>query len=161
VGHIFKLGTKYSAALGANFLDAKGKLSPIIMGCYGIGVSRLISAIIEQNNDKDGIIWPKEIAPYKVIIVVVDATEEKLMAEANTIYQNLVDQKIDVLLDDRNERAGVKFKDADLLGIPFQIIVGKETLKNDTVELKIRHSQERAIGKKEEILSRIGGCIRG
>lgn len=161
VGHIFKLGTKYSAALGANFLDAKGKLSPIVMGCYGIGVSRMICAIIEQNNDKDGIIWPKEVAPYKVIIVVVDAAEEKLMAEANIIYQKLADQRIDALLDDRNERAGVKFKDADLLGIPFQIIVGKETLKNETVELKIRCSQERSIGKKEEILSRIERCVSG
>jgi prolyl-tRNA synthetase len=161
VGHIFKLGTKYSASLGANFLDAKGKLSPVIMGCYGIGVSRLISAIIEQNNDKDGIIWPKEIAPYKVIIVVVDVTEEKLMAKANTIYKNLVNQKIEVILDDRNERAGVKFKDADLLGIPFQIIVGKETMRNDTVELKVRHSQERAVGKEEEALSRINRWIYG
>jgi len=155
VGHIFKLGTKYSAALEAQFLDAKGKLQPMIMGCYGIGVSRLISAIIEQNNDKDGIIWPDEAAPYKVIIVALDTADQKIMDAALSLYQELQKSRVDTLLDDRDERAGVKFKDADLLGIPLQLVVGKNTLKDGILELKIRRSGEKIIKPKEEILKEI------
>ena len=152
VGHIFKLGTKYSAALGANFLDAKGKLQPVIMGCYGIGVSRLISAIIEQNFDSEGIIWPKEIAPYKAIILPLDVTDEKIMESALDIYNGFLSNGIEILLDDRDERAGVKFKDADLLGIPLQVIVGKESLKSDSIELRIRRTKEKAMLAKERAL---------
>ncbi len=154
-GHIFKLGTKYSQTLGANFLDSDGKLKPIIMGCYGIGVSRLVSAIIEQNYDTAGIIWPKEIAPYEIIILPLDVTEEKIMSSAIEIYKELEHNGINVLLDDRDERAGVKFKDADLLGIPLQLIIGKEFLKTNTLELKIRSSGERIVKPREEIIDYI------
>ena len=161
VGHIFKLGTKYSAALGANFLDAQGNLKPIIMGCYGIGVSRLISSVIEQNNDKDGIIWPLEIAHYKVMILALDAGDQKIMDLALSVYQELNKSGIEPLLDDRDERPGVKFKDADLLGIPLQVIVGKNTLKDGTLELKTRRDQNKVTGPKEEILEKIKKIVNG
>jgi len=159
IGHIFKLGTKYSASLGANFLDASGKLQPIIMGCYGIGVSRLISAVIEQNNDKDGIIWPDEVTPYKVIILSLDSGEQGIKDMAFEVYRELEEKNIDVLLDDRDERAGVKFKDADLLGMPLQIVVGRNTLKDGTLELKTRRDQNRVIKPKEEVLKEIKRII--
>ncbi|MFA5145429.1 MAG: proline--tRNA ligase [Candidatus Omnitrophota bacterium] len=161
VGHIFKLGTKYSSVLGANFLDSDGKLKPVIMGCYGIGVSRLIPVIIEQNNDKDGIIWPKEIAPYKVIVLALDATDKNIMGSALEVYQELEQAGIDVLLDDRDERAGVKFKDADLLGIPLQVIIGRQSQKDNNLELKIRRSQEKIIKPRSEIREAIDGFING
>lgn len=161
IGHIFKLGTKYSQTLGANFLDAKGKLLPIIMGCYGIGVSRLISSIIEQNRDEQGIIWPKEVAPYKAIVLALDVTDKKIMELALGIYDDLCKSGIDVLIDDRDERAGVKFKDADLLGIPLQIIIGRESLSKNTVELKVRKSQEKIIKEKSEILKEIERFVNG
>ncbi|MCM8795721.1 MAG: proline--tRNA ligase, partial [Candidatus Omnitrophica bacterium] len=111
VGHIFKLGTKYSLSLGANFINESAELKPIIMGCYGIGVSRLISAIIEQNYDLSGIIWPEEVSPFKVIILPLDVTDKKIMQKAKELYAKLEKENIDSLLDDRDERAGVKFKD--------------------------------------------------
>src|SRR3989338_10656406 len=152
VAHIFKLGTKYSVSLGANFLDAHGALQPVIMGCYGIGVSRLISAIIEQNNDQDGIVWPKEIAPYKIEILALDISDEKIRELSFSLHDELNKKGIDTLLDDRDERAGVKFKDADLLGIPLQIIIGKSALKDNTVELKVRRTQEKSVKPKADIL---------
>jgi len=161
VGHIFKLGTKYSAMLGANFLDATGKLNPIIMGCYGIGVSRLISAVIEQNRDKDGIIWPKEVAPYQVIIIPLDTADNKIMEKALEFYKELKEAGLEVLLDDRDERAGVKFKDADLVGLPLQVIIGKEALKNNTLELKVRKTGEKLINPKAETLKEIKRLIYG
>ncbi|MFH1413296.1 MAG: proline--tRNA ligase [Candidatus Omnitrophota bacterium] len=159
VGHIFKLGTKYSSVLSANFLDAHGKLNPVIMGCYGIGVSRLISAIIEQNNDKDGIIWPGEVAPYKIIVLPLDVTDREIMKSAEDSYNHLRKMGIEVILDDRDERAGVKFKDADLLGIPLQLITGKESLETGNLELKLRHNQGKIIKKKAEILKEIKELI--
>jgi prolyl-tRNA synthetase len=161
VGHIFKLGTKYSLSLGANFLDCHGKLQPIIMGCYGIGVSRLISAVIEQNNDADGIIWPKELTPYKVIISALDVTDKNITELALNIYKDLNNSGIEVLFDDRDERAGVKFKDADLLGIPYQIIIGKSALKDGTLELKDRRSKNKIIKPKEEVLKELRGLLNG
>ncbi len=155
VGHIFKLGTKYSQAIGAVFSDAKGELKPVIMGCYGIGVSRLISAVIEQNNDPLGIIWPNEVAPFQVIIMPLDITNELVMQSATSLYQELNALSYQVLLDDRDERAGVKFKDADLLGIPLQIVVGRESAKNNLLELKIRLSQKKFIESKEKVLAKI------
>ncbi|MFA5089890.1 MAG: proline--tRNA ligase [Candidatus Omnitrophota bacterium] len=145
IGHIFKLGTKYSTRLGANFLDACGKQKPIIMGCYGIGVSRLASAIIEQNHDLQGIIWPWEVSPYNVVILALDATDSRIMEIASGVYTAFSSAGLEVLFDDRNERAGVKFKDADLLGIPLQVVVGKDALKNNTIELKSRRSQKKII----------------
>ncbi len=161
VGHIFKLGTKYSLVLGANFIDAKGQQKPIIMGCYGIGVSRLVSAIIAQNHDKDGIVWPKEISPYQVVILPLDTTDRKIMGKAVEIYKELEQGGIEVLFDDRDERAGVKFKDADLLGISLQIIIGRESLKKNTLELKIRRNQKKIIKTKTVILEEIKRFVNG
>jgi prolyl-tRNA synthetase len=155
VGHIFKLGTKYSSILGANFLDAKGESKPVIMGCYGIGVSRLISAIIEQNHDDNGIIWPGEISPYEIIILPLDVTNADIINKAKDIYSELKKQGRAVLLDDRDERAGVKFKDADLIGIPLQLIIGKESLKKDTVELKNRDSTKKIVDSQDKVLAEI------
>jgi len=155
VGHIFKLGTKYSSVLGANFLDAKGVLTPVVMGCYGIGVSRLISTIIEQNHDVQGVVWPEEISPYQVIVLPLDITDSNILKKAQSVYSKLIAQGTTVLLDDRDERAGVKFKDADLIGIPLQVIVGKESLKKDTVELKSRRSQENIALPEDKILKEI------
>jgi len=161
IGHIFKLGTKYSTSLGACFLDAQGKQRPIIMGCYGIGVSRLISAIIEENHDHQGIIWPKEISPYQVIVLPLDVSDKKIMEIASDIYSELGQNNISVLLDDRDERAGVKFKDADLLGVTLQVIIGKESLKNNHIELKIRRNQERSSKEQGEIIREIKRIIYG
>lgn len=161
VGHIFQLGTKYSSVLGANFVDEKGKIQPIIMGCYGIGVSRLISAIIEQNHDKEGIIWPQELSPYKVIILSLDAGNEKVKEKALDIYQKLKKENIEALFDDRDERAGVKFKDADLLGISIQVIIGNSFLKQNTIELKSRRDNKKIIDTDEKILEQVKGIING
>ncbi|MCM8779845.1 MAG: proline--tRNA ligase [Candidatus Omnitrophica bacterium] len=155
VGHIFKLGTKYSESLGARFLDERGVLQPLIMGCYGIGVSRLIAAIIEHNHDKNGIVWPKEISPYKVIITLLDVTERKSRQVAQDIYAGLSRQNIEALLDDRDERAGVKFKDADLIGICLQVVIGKESLEKGCVELKLRSRNEKIAVKQTDALGRI------
>ncbi|MEW6101629.1 MAG: proline--tRNA ligase [Candidatus Omnitrophota bacterium] len=155
VGHVFKLGTKYSLSMGANFLNDKGESKPIIMGCYGIGVSRLISAIIEQNNDKDGIVWPKEVSPYQVIILALDSSDRSIMKLSLDMYKELQKEGIDTLFDDRNERAGVKFKDADLLGVPLQLVIGKEALKSNKLELKLRSSGRKLFGSKKIILSKI------
>ena len=161
IGHIFQLGTKYSDSLAANFLDAKGEQKPVIMGCYGIGVSRLIPAIIEQNNDKDGIIWPVEVAPYQVIVSALDVTDENIMAKAKEVYDSLSASGIKVLFDDRDERAGVKFKDADLLGVPVLVVIGRDSVKNNTIELKLRKDKEKIIGSKEEVLEKIKGFLNG
>jgi len=141
VGHIFKLGTKYSDALGCVYLDNNGKEHSMVMGCYGIGVSRVLAAIIEQYHDDDGIIWPTVVAPYKIIVVPTKANDEELMTVANKIYDDLTKAGCEVLIDDRNERPGVKFKDADLIGIPLRITVGRRAGEG-IVEVKRRDSQE-------------------
>jgi len=138
VGHTFKLGTKYSEAMGATYLDAQGNAQSVIMGCYGIGVGRTMAASIEQNNDKDGIIWPVAIAPFKVIILPLNVGSEKVYAVARAIYEKLTENGMEVLLDDRDERAGVKFKDADLIGIPYQVVVGDKGVNRGVVEVKDR-----------------------
>ncbi len=155
IGHIFKLGTKYSAALGANFTDEGGKQRPIIMGCYGIGVSRLMAAVIEQNHDQAGIVWPGEISPYKAVISALDMTNPVITAKAMEVYNDLRSLGLEVILDDREERAGVKFKDAELLGFPLQIIVGKEAAGSGRLELKTRGNGEKLLGGKEEIYKRV------
>ena len=142
VGQVFKLGTKYSEALQATFLDQNGRPNPMIMGCYGIGVSRTLAAAIEQYHDENGIIWPRSIAPFEVVIVPINAKDEALMYTSHTIYTALKDAGVDVLLDDRKDRAGVKFKDADLIGYPLRITVSKNTLENNEVEIQIRKSGE-------------------
>ncbi len=137
VGHIFKLGTKYSKALGLNYTDESGEPKVVIMGCYGIGVTRCIAAAIEQNYDDNGMVLPVALAPYHVIVVPVNSKEEEQMKLAEKIYDSLNEQGIEALLDDRQERAGVKFKDADLIGIPLRIVVGKKC-EDGIVEYKLR-----------------------
>ena len=142
VGQVFKLGTKYSEALQATFLDQNGRPNPMIMGCCGIGVSRTLAAAIEQYHDENGIIWPRSIAPFEAVIVPINAKDEALMSTSQTIYTALQNAGVDVLLDDRKDRAGVKFKDADLIGYPLRITVSKNTLENNEVEIQIRKSGE-------------------
>ncbi|MCX5694056.1 MAG: His/Gly/Thr/Pro-type tRNA ligase C-terminal domain-containing protein, partial [Candidatus Omnitrophica bacterium] len=146
------LGTKYSQAMQANFPDSSGQLKPLIMGCYGIGVSRLISAIIEQNNDADGIIWPQEVSPFEIMILPLDTTNQELMQAANSLYQELKNSGLDVLFDDRNERAGVKFKDADLIGVPLSIVIGKKSIEENNIELRIRKDKSTQLIPKEDIV---------
>ena len=141
IGNIFKLGTKYSMPLKAVYLDENGKEETIIMGSYGIGPARIAAAAIEQNNDKDGIIWPSSIAPFEVEIIPLGA-EDDVLGTADTIYKELADDNIEVVMDDRDERPGVKFKDADLLGIPWQVVIGKKGLKEGVVEVKSRKTKE-------------------
>lgn len=138
VGHIFKLGTKYSEALKATFLDNQGAEQPFIMGCYGIGVSRTVAAAIEQNHDKDGMIFPLPIAPFQVILLNLSPKDEAITAAANDLYEQLGRSGIEVLLDDRDERPGSKFKDADLLGIPYRVMVGKSFSEKGEVEIRDR-----------------------
>jgi len=159
VGHIFKLGIKYSQAIEANFSDAQGQLKPMIMGCYGIGVSRLVSAIIEQNNDSDGIIWPKEVAPFSVIILPLDVTNPVIMQEALNLYNQINAAGFCALLDDRDERAGVKFKDADLIGLPLSIVIGKKSAQQaeKNVEVRIRKDRSTVLIAKKELISFING----
>ncbi|TAM39709.1 proline--tRNA ligase [bacterium] len=161
VGHIFKLGTKYSQSMQANFSDDKGELKPVIMGCYGIGVSRLVSAIIEQNNDPDGIIWPKEVTPYQIIVLPLDVTNQEVMRQAEDFYKQLNALGFSVLFDDRDVRPGVKFKDADLLGIPLEVVIGKESLKNNSLELKDRRTKEKLVKPAAEILAKIREFYHG
>lgn len=141
VGHIFKLGTRYSEAMNCNFTDENGKINPMVMGCYGIGITRTIAAIIEQYNDEFGIKWPRQIAPFEIAVVPVMTKDEDQLKAAEKIYTQLMDLGYDVILDDRNERAGVKFKDIDLIGIPVRITIGKK-LKEGKVELKLRTESE-------------------
>jgi prolyl-tRNA synthetase len=142
VGHTFKLGTKYSKALRATFLDKDGKEKYFVMGCYGIGVSRIVAAAIEQSHDQNGIIWPLPIAPFQVLILPVNYEHEKMRAISNIIYKQLESAGYEVLMDDRDERAGVKFKDADLIGIPIRVTVGEKTLAKNIVEVKLRGEKE-------------------
>ncbi len=141
VGHIFKLGTKYSEGLNATYLDEEGKERLIVMGSYGIGITRLVAAAIEQNNDENGIIWPKEIAPYQVVILPL-GENDKVISTADNLYNNLNNNNIEVLLDDRKERAGVKFYDADLIGIPLRVTIGSRSIKNKEIEVYVRKTGE-------------------
>ena len=142
VGQVFKLGTKYSEALGCTYLDQNGKSQPMVMGCYGIGVSRTMAAAIEQSHDDDGIIWPVAIAPYEVVIVPANNKDEAVMAAAQKLYESFEEKADEVVLDDRNERAGIKFKDADLIGYPVRVTLGKNFLETGNTEVRIRRTGE-------------------
>jgi len=155
VGHIFKLGTKYSKTLKAVFLDEQGKEKSIIMGCYGIGVGRTVAAAIEQNHDEKGIVFPIPIAPFEVTILPLQIHETSVAETAEKIYADLLDQDIDVLLDDRDERAGVKFNDADLLGIPVRVTVGLRGVRNGQVEIKLRAESEGIVVPIEDAIATI------
>ncbi|ADL53424.1 proline--tRNA ligase [Clostridium cellulovorans] len=154
VGHIFKLGTKYSESMNAVFTDQDGTQKPFIMGCYGIGVNRTLAAVIEQHNDENGIIWPLEVAPYQVIVVPAVFKDEVQMKKAEELYDALKAIGVDVILDDRNERAGIKFKDADLLGIPMRITVGKKIAEGE-VEFKLRSSADLEVIAYDKVIDRV------
>ena len=141
IGNTFKLGTKYSKALDLNYLDENNTLKPVVMGCYGIGLGRIMASVVEQKNDEHGIIWPVNIAPFKVSIVLIDKEDDLQKSIANALYNNLMNKQIDTILDDRDLRAGVKFNDMDLIGIPYRITVGKKA-KDNLVELKIRETNQ-------------------
>ncbi len=142
VGQVFYLGTKYSVPLGATFLDAEGQETPMVMGCYGIGVTRIMSAAIEQNHDDDGIVWPVAIAPFDVLVLPLQLNDEGVVAAADALYAGLRDAGLDVLVDDRDMRPGAKFKDADLIGVPYRVTIGSRGLKEGKVELKHRRDAE-------------------
>jgi prolyl-tRNA synthetase len=161
VGHVFKLGVKYSEAMKAVFLNEQGKEMPMIMGCYGIGIGRTVAAAIEQNHDKDGIVFPAPVAPFEVTILPLQMHNEDVVEEASKIYGDLLDMGIDVLLDDRDERAGVKFKDADLLGIPVRITVGSRGLKNGEVEVKLRSEPESFTVSLDNAAVAISDTVKG
>jgi prolyl-tRNA synthetase len=152
VGHVFYLGRKYSEPMGVKFLDVDGVEKPAEMGCYGIGVTRIVAAAIEQNHDANGIVWPLPLAPYEVIVLELQQDDDTLIATAKKIYEDLQAAGIEVLYDDRDERPGVKFKDADLIGIPYRIALGKKGLAEGVVELKLRKGTEVRKVKIDEIV---------
>jgi prolyl-tRNA synthetase len=154
IGHIFKLGTKYSKSMGATVLTVEGKPVPIVMGSYGIGVERIITAAIEQHHDADGIIWPKTIAPFDVVVTITNTKDERLLETAEKLYQDLQRAGLETLLDDRDERAGVKFKDADLIGLPYRITLGKK-VADGIVELFERQTKTTEDVKLGDIVSRV------
>ncbi|MGZ8831610.1 MAG: proline--tRNA ligase [Thermoanaerobaculia bacterium] len=159
VGHIFKLGTKYSEAMNCVFLDEKGERQPMIMGCYGLGIGRTVAAAVEQSHDDDGIIWPMPIAPFEVVVTAIGKDENVAKAAAD-IYEKLLAAGIDVLFDDRDERPGVKFKDADLIGFPLRIAVGSKSLANGQIEWSFRKDRAKQLGAPDEVLARVIDEVR-
>jgi len=160
VGHVFKLGTKYSEALGAKFLDDQEQQHPIIMGCYGIGVNRILAALIETRHDDKGIVWPLSLAPYEVIVDPLNASQPEIIEAAANLHDALSDAGVDVLLDDRDVRAGVKFKDADLIGIPLRVVIGGRGLKQGNFEVKWRWQEEPENVPVDQAVDEILGRLR-
>jgi len=160
VGHIFQLGLKYSEALNATYLDKDGQQKPFVMGCYGIGISRTMAAAVEQNHDQDGIIWPIPIAPYQVIVVPVNVNKSEQWEAAWRVYKQLDNMGIEVLIDDRDQRAGVKFKDADLIGIPLRITIGPKSLQENQVELKKRWESETHLVGIDQVAAEVAEIIK-
>ena len=161
VGQVFTLGNKYSKALHASFLDENGREKYFEMGCYGIGVGRTMQAAIEQSNDENGIIWARSIAPFEVAIVPVNAKNAEQLTLAEEIYKELLDKGVDVLLDDRPERAGVKFTDCDLIGYPLRITIGPKAIKEATVEIKIRRTNEIIMVERDKYLNAVCDLLKG
>ncbi len=159
VGHVFKLGVKYSEALGATYLDENGKERPVIMGCYGIGIGRTVAAAIEQHHDEEGIIWPMPIAPYQAIVLPLGVRDGSLMQGAEKLYRELSERGVEVLLDDRDERAGVKFKDADLMGIPLKVILGPRAMSAGVVEIKRRDGRDAGTRPMGEAAGRVAEVV--
>jgi prolyl-tRNA synthetase len=157
VGHVFKLGLKYSQSMNATFLDENGKEQFLVMGSYGIGVSRIVAACIEQNHDENGIVFPPPIAPYEAVVLCLDPRQDDVAGKAEEIYGHLGGLGIDVMLDDRDERPGVKFKDSDLVGYPMQIVVGGKGLKKGVVEAKDRRSGEKTELPAEDFAGAFAG----
>ncbi|MFC1549244.1 proline--tRNA ligase, partial [Candidatus Omnitrophota bacterium] len=150
IGHTFKLGTKYTDSLGASFLDSDGKGKPIIMGCYGIGVNRILASLIENSHDKDGIIWPVSLCPSEVVVIPV-GKEKEVHSEAERVYKELCEAGVEALIDDREKSPGIKFKDSDLVGFPFQVVIGKKGLDKGKIEVKERASGEKTFVDKNKI----------
>jgi prolyl-tRNA synthetase len=160
VGHVFKLGTKYSKALNALFVDENSQQHPAIMGCYGIGVTRTLQAVIEQCNDKDGIVWPISVAPYTVCITPLNvAKDSAVMQLAEKIYSELTAKGVDVIMDDRDERPGMKFKDSELVGFPIRIGIGEKSLAKGEVEIKPRATALMPV-KPEEAVAKVLELIK-
>jgi len=159
VGHVFKLGTKYSESMNATFVDADGKENHFIMGCYGIGIGRTVAAAIEQNYDDHGMIFPISIAPFEVTVLPLNLKDDRVKSVSEDIYQSLLERWVDVLIDDRNESAGFKFKDAELLGIPIQVAVGPRTLKDNAVEIKLRKDGSSKIVKIEDVTDEVESIL--
>lgn len=155
MGHVFKLGLKYSKAMKAEFSDEDGKLKPVVMGCYGIGVNRIMAVAIELHNDEKGIIWPLAIAPFQILIIPINYKEANIKKTADNIYEELSGSGVEVLLDDRDESAGIKFNDAELIGIPFSIVIGDKGLKKGVVEIKMRETGKALEVKKEELKDKV------
>jgi len=159
VGHTFKLGTKYSQSMGATYLDDQGKEKLMVTGSYGIGLGRTVAAAIEQSYDQNGIIFPMPIAPFQVFLLPVNIKIDSLKETAEQLYQTLLAKGVEVLYDDREETPGVKFKDADLIGIPLRVTLGEKNLEKGLVEIKKRKTGEIFLVKKEETLSKIKEMI--
>ncbi|MFI5237739.1 MAG: proline--tRNA ligase, partial [Ignavibacteriales bacterium] len=161
LGHIFKLGTKYSEALKAFYLDEKGEEHPIVMGSYGIGVERIMACYVEQNNDDKGIIWNKSLAPFDIHLIALNMKNENVVSSAEKIYNELKNAGYEVLFDDRDAAAGFKFNDADLLGMPVQIVIGEKKLKDGKCEMKIRKTGERLDIELSNLISKVKDLIKG
>jgi prolyl-tRNA synthetase len=157
---MFKLGTRYSDLFEAQYLDAKGDMHPLLMGCYGIGLGRLMGCIVEQCHDDRGIVWPLPVAPYHVALIGLDLDKGEMSALAEQLYAGLIAAGVEVLFDDRIESAGVKFNDADLIGLPLRVVISKRSLKNGGVELKLRAHKENRIIPVTEALQAIQAEIR-
>ena len=160
VSQVFQLGTKYSEAMGATFMDEDGKEKPLIMGCYGVGVSRTLAAVVEQHNDENGIVWPVSVAPYEVAIVPLDVNDDLVWPAAQKVADELAAVGIEVVIDDRKERPGVKFADNDLMGFPYQLVFGKRAVKSGNCELKDRATGERVDVSLNEVAERVAGLVR-
>ncbi|HSP13794.1 MAG TPA: proline--tRNA ligase [Thermoanaerobaculia bacterium] len=159
VGHIFKLGTKYSEAMNCVFLDEKGERHPMIMGCYGLGIGRTVAAAVEQSHDDDGIIWPMPIAPFEAVVTSV-GKDENVLGTATEVYEKLLAAGVDVLFDDRDERPGVKFKDADLIGFPLRIAVGAKSLANGQIEWSFRKDRARQLGVPDDVIAKVVEAVK-
>jgi prolyl-tRNA synthetase len=160
VGHVFKLGTVFSEKQGAFYIDRDGNQKPLVMGCYGIGIGRIMAAAIEQNHDDKGIVWPVPIAPYHVYLCALGIEDGDISSAADILYKELSKQQIEVLYDDRLESAGVKFNDADLLGMPVRVVLSKRTLKSNSIEIKIRKEKETEILPLKDVIHKLTDLLR-
>jgi prolyl-tRNA synthetase len=161
IGHTFKLGTKYSDPLNVCVLDENGKERQVIMGCYGIGVNRILASLVETSHDENGIIWPTDLAPYEVVIIIVNKNDDHVTAEAEKLYAHFKEEGLDVLIDDRTQKSpGVKFKDADLIGFPVQVIVGKKSLDQEKVEVKDRRTGSSTLVGQDEVIDKVRDLLK-
>jgi prolyl-tRNA synthetase len=161
VGQIFELGTKYSKSMGAHFLDHGGQERDFVMGCYGIGITRTVAAVIEQSHDQSGIIWPLSVAPYHIEVLPINVNDEPTMKLAEQAYNSLIDKGYEVLLDDRDQRPGFKFKDADLIGLPFRVVIGERALSEGKVEIRTRKTGETVKVPPDGLLNKVAELVSG